>query len=342
MTYTAAAMYGAAALDGGIEGLLPGDPRFAIAPVVVVVTVFALLLIGGRRLPRWALALLGPLGVVLAAVALATTQGPGDVAVLYVLPVLWTSVFFGRRGAAAIVAFVGVAHAVALLALPGSESNPARWVDVMVVVCVVALVVLALEERNASLLRRLQEEARTDALTGLLNRRGFTERATLALAHTERTGVPLAIVTFDVDYFKRVNDEWGHDVGDRVLARIGGLVADHARATDVAARIGGEEFTVLLAGSDAEQAREFGERVRAAVAASDRLTTPVVRMSAGIAACTAPTDLESCLRHADSALYEAKRAGRDRIALHGESADWHEERTRRAARSKLVDRASLI
>jgi len=316
MAYTAAAMYGAAALDGVIEGLLPDDPPFALAPVLVAAAIFAVLLGAGRRLPRSVLALLGPLGVTLAAVALATTYGPGDVAVLYTLPVVWTSFFFGRRGAGAIVACVGVAHAVALLSLPDSQSNPARWVDVMIVAGVVALVVLALEERNGALLTRLEREARTDALTGLLNRRGFEERAALALAHTRRAGTSLAIVTFDVDYFKRINDEWGHDVGDRVLVRIGGVIAAHTRVTDVAARMGGEEFTVLLAGSDAAEARELGARIRAALATSDPSGTPTVRVSAGVSACNAPIDVETCLQHADSALYEAKRAGRDRVVTY--------------------------
>jgi diguanylate cyclase (GGDEF)-like protein len=186
----------------------------------------------------------------------------------------------------------------------------------MVVACVVALVVLALEERNTSLLARLQQESRTDALTGLLNRRGFDERAALALAHTRRNRAPLAVVTFDVDYFKRVNDEWGHDVGDRVLARIGEVIAEHTRVTDVAARMGGEEFTVLLAGGDTAEARALSARIRAALAAPGPSGTPAVRISAGIASCDEPGDVETCLQHADSALYEAKLAGRDRVAIY--------------------------
>jgi diguanylate cyclase (GGDEF)-like protein len=338
MAYTAAAMYGAAALDGAVEGLLPDDPPFAILPVIVVAVVFALLVLWGQRLPRWGFALLGPLGVLLAAFAVATNDGPGDVAVLYTLPVVWTSFFFGRRGAAAIVACVAAAHAIALLSLPAGEGNPARWVDVMVVACVVALVVVALEERNAALQARLEQESRTDALTGLLNRRGFDERSALALAHTRRARSSLAVVTFDVDYFKRVNDEWGHDVGDRVLARIGGLIAMHTRATDVAARMGGEEFTVLLTGSDVAEAREFAARVRTALASEDRLSTPAVRMSAGVAACEAPPDIETCLQQADSALYEAKRAGRDRVMTYREPPERNAAGPRRRG-AKLLGHA---
>ncbi len=185
MACTAAAMYGAAALDGLIEGLLPRDPSFALAPVLAVIATCTFLLIAGPRLPRWALALLGPLGVALTAIALAATPAAGDGAVLYTLPALWMTFFFGRRGAAAIIACVGLAHALVLVSLPAASAFPARWVDVMTGVSLVALVALALMHRNESLVAQLAAESRTDALTGLLNRRGFDERAALALAHTQ-------------------------------------------------------------------------------------------------------------------------------------------------------------
>ena len=181
MAYTAAAMYGGAALDGALEGLIPGDPPFAIAPALIAALVVTYLLIGGPRLPRWALATLGPIGVVLIASALATTPGAGDGAVLYVWPVLWTTFFFGRRGAVAIVTCIALAHAVTLLSLPAASSYPGRWIDVVVAVSVLGVVVLTLVDRNDQLLMQLAEEARSDALTGLLNRRGFDERASLEL-----------------------------------------------------------------------------------------------------------------------------------------------------------------
>src|ERR1700722_3604776 len=219
MAYAAAAMYGAAGLDGLIEGFLPGDPAFAIVPVVIVVVIVMALLAVGPRVPRWGLALLGPLGVALIAYALATTPAGGDGAVLYALPVLWTTLFFGRTGAIAIIGCVAVGHAIALFSLPSAVVYPGRWVDVMVAVCAMAVVVLALERNNERLLDRLGGGARMDALTGLLNRRGFYERASLELAHARRDGKSVALATFDIDYFKRVNDEWGPEVGDQILAR---------------------------------------------------------------------------------------------------------------------------
>jgi diguanylate cyclase (GGDEF)-like protein len=317
MAYTAAAMYGGAAFDGAIEGLIPGDPSFAVAPVIASGVIVSLLVAFGPRLPRAWLAPLGPLGVLLIAVALSATPGAGDGAVLYMWPVLWTSFFFGRRGAVVIVLCIGAAHAGTLLLLPESSSYPGRWVDVMISVSVVAAVILTLVDRNDRLLTQLAEEARTDALTGLLNRRGFDERAHLELARARREDASIAIVAFDIDYFKRVNDEWGHETGDRVLERVAGLLADSSREIDVVARFGGEEFVVLLPGEDAEGGREFAERARRVIA-HDAAPLPNVRLSAGVAAAVAPALLDDLVQRADTALYKAKRSGRDRtVAVEG-------------------------
>jgi diguanylate cyclase (GGDEF)-like protein len=277
MAYTAAAMYGGAALDGAIEGLIPGDPRFAVMPALAAAVVVTLLVAFGPRLPRAALALLGPIGVALIAVALAETPGAGDGAVLYVWPVLWMTFYFGRRGAIASLVCIGVAHALVLLEVPAASSFPARWIDVMVSTSVAALVVLTLVRHNDEMLVSLQNEARTDALTGLLNRRGFDERATLELARARREDACIALVVFDLDYFKRVNDEWGHEVGDRVLIRTAEVLLATAREIDVVARFGGEEFVVLLPGTDSEQARDFAERVRAALSIESPDGLPTAR-----------------------------------------------------------------
>lgn len=315
MAYTAAAMYGGAALDAAVEGLLPGDPSFALAPALGAGVMVGLLVLLGPHLPRWALAMLGPVGVAMIAVALAGVPGAGDGAVLYMWPVLWSTFFFGRRGALGILVCVGVAHAVVLASVPAVSSFPGRWVDVMVSATVLAIVVMTLVSRNDELLERLAAEARTDALTGLLNRRGFEERARVELARARREQSWMAVVAFDLDYFKRINDEWGHDVGDRVLVRTGEVLAGQARELDVVARFGGEEFVVMLPGADPRAAHGFAERVRGALSSGRGDGVPCVRASAGILARVAPGELEPLLQGADSALYEAKRAGRDRVIL---------------------------
>jgi diguanylate cyclase (GGDEF)-like protein len=177
------------------------------------------------------------------------------------------------------------------------------------------VVILTLVRRNDMLLTQLAEEARTDTLTGLLNRRGFDERASLELAHARRESRSIAVVTFDIDFFKRINDEWGHEIGDRVLVRIGELLTSRTRDIDVAARFGGEEFVVLLPGCTSSEAEAFTERMRHALVSDDSTGLPTVRVSAGILAEVAPDGVEEMLRRADSALYDAKRAGRDRVMI---------------------------
>jgi diguanylate cyclase (GGDEF)-like protein len=321
MVFSACAMYGAAAFDATLEAIVPGDPSFATAPAVGAVAMALFLLLVGPRLPRWAMACFGPIGAAFIAFALATTPGAGDGAVLYVWPTLWMTFFFGRRGAIAIAAFIGVAHACTLLALPAASSYPGRWIDVMVTVSLVAAVTLLLVSRNNALLARLGEEARTDELTGLLNRRGFEERATLELARARREQQSLALAMFDLDHFKHINDEWGHEVGDRVLAHTASVLAKHSRDIDVTARYGGEEFLVLLPDTGGATAIAFTDRIREALAVSTPTGLPVVRLSAGVLAEVAPSDLPALIQRADSALYDAKRSGRDRTVIFRRESD---------------------
>ena len=121
MAYTASAMYAAGAIDGAVEGVLPRDPPFALAPVIAAAAVFLFLVTVGPRLPWICLAMLGPIGVAAISYAVATSPGAGDGAVLYTMPVLWTTFFYGRRGAVAILGCVAVGRALALAALPASS-----------------------------------------------------------------------------------------------------------------------------------------------------------------------------------------------------------------------------
>jgi len=185
-----------------------------------------------------------------------------------------------------------------------------------VAVSAAAATITVLARRNADL-ARLAGEARTDTLTGLLNRRGFEERAAVELAHARREGRPIAVASFDIDHFKRVNDEWGHEAGDRVLARVGSVLAAHSREVDVVARIGGDEFLALLPAATSAEADAFTQRVQHALATLDPAALPAVGVSAGVAAASAPAGVQELLAQSDTALYAAKRAGRGHTRIFG-------------------------
>lgn len=169
------------------------------------------------------------------------------------------------------------------------------------------------EEAQRKLMVQLEARATTDALTGLKNRRAATEALQHELVRAQRYDRSLAVVLFDVDHFKKVNDELGHDVGDRVLSAFGHVLGSCARGTDVVARWGGEEFLVLLPETDEAGARTFGDRVRAALAQARPLEERPVTCSAGVAVRREGDTQDALVKRADERLYEAKRAGRDRV-----------------------------
>lgn len=180
---------------------------------------------------------------------------------------------------------------------------------------------LALERSATELSRALEREqgfARTDFLTGLANRRQFYDVATHELAVAQRYGQPLAIVLFDLDHFKEVNDRLGHAAGDEVLREIAGVTQRAVREADLVARHGGEEFVILLPRSDARAAAIAAEHVREEVAKvqigepGDALR---VTVSAGVVEARPDESVDSLVHRADGALYAAKAAGRNRVVV---------------------------
>ncbi len=164
-------------------------------------------------------------------------------------------------------------------------------------------------------LRDAEARATTDALTGLPNRRYFDEYLSL-LAKRRRAEDRVGVLMIDIDRFKKLNDTFGHAVGDHVLRDVAQAIAGAVRDGDVPSRFGGEEFAVLLRNPSPEIAVEVGERVRRSVAALDlrKLGVPGVRVSVGVAVAESPDlPLETVVDQADRALYRAKRAGRDRV-----------------------------
>ena len=300
-------IYAGAAAIGIIDATVPGGPGFSTIPGIIAAALIPLIALIGPRVPRSALAVLGPIGAALIAFAVATSNGASDAAILYAWPVLWVAYFYPTRPTAIAVASIGVAHAIALLSIPGG-GNIDRWCDVMASVTIAAVVVRALAVRNERLVEQLTAEARIDPLTELLNRRGLAERFDHEIARATRDGSSLAVVALDIDHFKRINDTHGHEAGDRALTWIAHRLSEQTRGADITARIGGEEFLVVLPGAGLESAFEFAERLREGIAEHAPFSLTI---SAGVAAGAAPS-VAALTGAADQALFAAKRAGRNR------------------------------
>jgi two-component system cell cycle response regulator len=165
------------------------------------------------------------------------------------------------------------------------------------------------------------EMAVTDALTGLHNRRYMETHLSQLVEHSVNRGKPLSLLSIDVDFFKAVNDTYGHEVGDRVLQEIAQRIRECVRNVDMACRVGGEEFIVILPSTDKAIAGKIGERIRKSVASS-RLDVGLpdgglkVSVSIGVTTLDGPQDkVDDILRRADQALYKAKRDGRNRVVF---------------------------
>jgi diguanylate cyclase len=177
--------------------------------------------------------------------------------------------------------------------------------------------------------RRLAELAATDPLTGLPNRLSFFAKGRVEMMRAARSGQPLTLLMIDLDHFKAVNDNHGHQMGDMVLKAFAGLCASQLRAGDLVGRIGGEEFGVLLPNTDIAAAICFAERMRAALIELRLPAAPELRLTASFGVSTVhphEADLDQALGRADLALYAAKRTGRNRVEC------WAEPEARRGMR----------
>ncbi len=206
---------------------------------------------------------------------------------------------------------------LAALLVAGVGLALTRWPRLEMLSAMTALVILAfvlLRERASRL--RAEREARTDSLTGLTNRRGLNEALDRALSADPAE--PLGLLLLDLDHFKRINDRFGHLMGDHVLQEAARALQEALRGQDVKGRWGGEEFVVLLPGADAEVARRIAERLRHHLEGRLQLGMVAVTTSVGVTARVPGDTAERLLARADGALYAAKRAGRNRTVLAGD------------------------
>jgi diguanylate cyclase (GGDEF)-like protein len=189
--------------------------------------------------------------------------------------------------------------------------NPTMLLAMVTVIVGIAVFTLALSDTEM----RLRTESRFDHLTGLLNRAALAPRFAEVRSQARVSGGPVSLVVFDLDHFKSVNDELGHDIGDAVLSEAALLLRRPLRGFDLLYRIGGEEFALVLPGVAAAEAAEIAERQRVSVA--DGCPGGIAATISGGVACAAGSDVswETLYRDADTALRHAKRGGRNRISV---------------------------
>ncbi len=169
------------------------------------------------------------------------------------------------------------------------------------------------EEELRRLNAILENQATTDSLTGIYNRRKFLELLQTKIQEAERYSMPLALVFFDIDLFKTINDTYGHETGDKVLQELAAIVTGMIRQTDIFARFGGEEFVILVHNDDVRTGLELAEKIRARVMQHDFPQIGSVTCSFGVAQFYMDDTAETFIKRADDAMYAAKQAGKNRV-----------------------------
>lgn len=271
---------------------------------------------------------LAPLLVLLASLAFSIAfGGPGAIAfpIAALLWCAWTyspflvSLLTLTAGSTLIVA---VAQNLMHFSVPQSEPGVTTLMSARLGIAMLVLgplVVACVSQANRSLLARLARQATIDHLTGLLSRSAFTRRAHALLDSRQQHALPLTLMMLDIDHFKLINDRHGHAVGDQVLRQFARTLQDQLHDEELLARLGGEEFVIVLPGLAPEQAKFTAERLRRAV--QDLHTAQgdarlQITVSIGLAGCAADEfapSLDELLARADQALYRAKAHGRNRV-----------------------------
>ncbi len=316
MARAGAALAFAGALLPAVGLLLPNTLRFdetlSTALGLGALLLAGLLILIYDRLPAWSLHL-----VVAGATAIAAAgcYAWGTSSVYAPLPYLWVVVYacwFFRPPAAAVhVALMAASYAVVLSVEDVTRDAIAGYVATVLTLAVAAYLISRGRERVAFLLRNLTDAVRRDPLTGLLNRRGFEEVFDLEIERCRRAETPLSLVVADIDRFKSVNEAHGHGAGDAALRNVGDLICRAKRRFDSAARVGGEEFAIVVPDTDEHGAYMLAERIRTSVDKDARLT-----LSLGVACSPLHgTTSDALLQSADHALYAAKRLGRNRSVI---------------------------
>jgi diguanylate cyclase (GGDEF)-like protein len=212
------------------------------------------------------------------------------------------------------VPLIAQERTIGLLAIDSMEANHFTQENINTAMEFASQVAVVLE--NARLYKETQTQAITDALTGIYNRRGLFQLGDFELLRARRVNRPFCAMIFDIDHFKRVNDHYGHKVGDQVLQKLAERCQKTSRAVDLISRYGGEEFVILLPETNLEAARRVAERLRQSIMNEPFETAAGglrITISIGISEARITDTLHTLIERADVALYKAKNAGRNRV-----------------------------
>ncbi|HVC68865.1 MAG TPA: GGDEF domain-containing protein [Acidimicrobiales bacterium] len=300
-----ALLWGIGCVSGELLILLPhgrGENVAGLAAISAAAGVVAIVNFWqGERVGLWAnyfLSLLALLAVSAAVMCAHHSPVVGGIAGLYVLPTIFTASFYSTR-AFVIYMVAQAATSGAVLLTSGVVGASAGWAVIVGTTVTVGVVVHVLQQA-------LKVAATTDPLTGLVNRRAFEPILARELHRCARLEHPLCLVVLDLDHFKEVNDAYGHQEGDRLLAEVSRAWSETLRSTDVLARAGGDEFVLLLPSTNRSDAIEKLGRL----AGSTRQG-----FSAGVAEAGPGSTVENLLRLADGACYNAKQTGRGQVVV---------------------------
>jgi diguanylate cyclase (GGDEF)-like protein/putative nucleotidyltransferase with HDIG domain len=255
--------------------------------------------------------------ILITGVAYFSGQSPSPLIFFYLWVILISAYFMTVPQMAWQIAFVGVAYLALLLARVPAGDVLAWWLVAMGSLIVGAAVIRLLRNRVESLVASLYDASRTDPLTKLTNRRGHRESLDLELERARRSGGTLTLLMGDLDHFKEVNDRCGHLVGDAALRRAAAVLAEGKRRIDAVARVGGEEFALVLPNTNAHEALAVAERLRLRIRREFANDLVPLTISFGIA--TFPQHGQTAgalLRTVDEALYTAKGNGRDMTVIY--------------------------
>lgn len=317
-----AALFGAGATLALLTVVLPHSDRASVPALVIICVAAYVTAIGLWRageLPDWGLPLAVAWGTALiTGVAHFSGEATSPLVFFYLWVFLYSAYFLTRIEALLQITFVGVAFGVLLATAPAGDGSPVTWWLVgMGALTVAALVIGTMRERVEHLIERLYATARRDPLTELSNRRGFRELFDLELESARRNGSTMAVLAGDIDHFKQVNDISGHHIGDSALKQVADLLLAGKRPLDSAARVGGEEFALILPGTGADEAMALAERLRAGLEERFRPHAVPITISFGVALYPSHGQTAaSLLRAADEALHSAKESGRNCSVLH--------------------------